>query len=106
MILANILYITLIFVLITDILHFWDNFSPYITKWLTKDKFKQVIDFKLFRCSSCQAFWTNIFYLWVTGQLMIPMILFTVLMSSLTPIFTEAYLTLNKVIMDFFRLFQ
>lgn len=36
MIYINCLLITIIFVIVTDGLHFWDNFSPIISRWMTK----------------------------------------------------------------------
>ena len=64
----DIICILLICVIVTDQLHFWEEFSPYIKSLMTGGKFKSPIKFKLFECSSCQAHWLCLIYLICTGH--------------------------------------
>ena len=74
MIYVNCLLITVIFVIVSDQLQFWNNFSPIISGWLTKGKIKKVIPSKIMTCSTCQSWWVNLVYITVMGYLSIPMI--------------------------------
>ena len=64
----NCLLITLIFVIISDELQFWNNFSPIISRLLTKGTIKKPIPSKIMTCSTCQSWWVNLVncqYLWL-----------------------------------------
>ena len=82
----NCLFITIIWVLILDQLHFWDDFSMMISSWLSGGKIKKPLDWKPFNCSVCMSFWTNLAYIIVTNQFSILMILYIVVLSWSTPI--------------------
>ena len=82
----NCLFITIIWVLILDQLHFWDNFSTMISGWLSGGKIKKPLDWKPFNCSVCMSFWTNLAYIIVTNQFSILMILYILVLSWNTPI--------------------
>ena len=82
----NCLFITIIWVLILDQLHFWDDFSMMISSWLSGGKIKKPLDWKPFNCSVCMSFWTNLAYIIVTNQFSILMILYIVVLSWTTPI--------------------
>ena len=82
----NCLFITIIWVLILDQLHFWDDFSTMISGWLSGGKIKKPLDWKPFSCSTCMSWWTNLVYIIVTNQFSILMILYIVVLSWSTPI--------------------
>ena len=64
----NILLIELIFVIALDVLHFWDEFSPIISGWITKGKVRKVFLDKPLGCSICMSWWTNLIYSICIGQ--------------------------------------
>lgn len=89
MIYINCLLITVIFVIISDQLHFWDNFSPIISGLLTNGKIKKSIPSKILTCSTCQSWWTNLIYIIVMNQFSIPMVAYILGLAFLTPIFND-----------------
>ena len=82
----NCLFITIIWVVILDQLHFWDDITSVISGWLTNGKIKKPITLKPFSCSTCMGWWTNLAYIIITNQFSIPMILYIVVLSWGTPI--------------------
>ena len=82
----NCLFITIIWVVVLDQLHFWDNITSVISGWLTNGKIKKPIQLKPFSCSTCMSWWTNLAYIIVTNQFSILMILYIVVLSWSTPI--------------------
>lgn len=93
----DILSITLITVIVTDQLHFWEDFSPYIKSLMTGGKFKSPIKFKLFECSTCQAHWLCLIYLICTGNFTIINYTLVLIISWMTPIINDL-LTLIKTL--------
>ena len=91
----NCLFITIIWVVVLDQLHFWDDFSTMISSWLSGGKIKKPLDWKPFNCSVCMSFWTNLAYIIVTNQFSILMILYILTLSWGTPIISSI-LTLVK----------
>ena len=91
----NCLFITIIWVLILDQLHFWDDITSVISGWLTNGKIKKPIQLKPFSCSVCMSFWTNLAYIIVTNQFSILMVLYILVLSWGTPIISSI-LTLVK----------
>ena len=102
MIYINILFITIIIVIITDQLEFWNEFSPYIKSILTGGKFKTPIEFKLFQCSTCQSHWINLLYIIILGKFTIGNYLYLLAISYLTPtinlVITLVETSLNNII--------
>lgn len=82
----NCLFITIIWVIILDQLHFWDDITSVISGWMTNGKIKKPITLKPFSCSTCMSFWTNLAYIIVTNQFSILMILYILTLSWTTPI--------------------
>ena len=82
----DIICIVLVCVVVTDELHFWEEFSPYIKKWMTGGKMKSPIDFKLFTCSTCQSHWLCLIYLICTGNFTILNYTIILVLSWTTPI--------------------
>ena len=89
------LLITIIFVIITDQLHFWENFSSSLKSLITKGKFKSPIRCKILECSCCQSWWVNLIYIIIIGKFTIPMIGYILVLSWTTPIISSV-LTLLK----------
>lgn len=102
----NVVWITIMCVLITDVLQFWTNFSPYITKWITKGKFRQAIDFKLFQCSTCQSFWLGLIYIICAGLFSIQNMCIVLLFACCTPIIASVWFTLSDCIMKVINMLQ
>ena len=91
----NCLFIIIIWVVILDQLHFWDDITSVISGWMTNGKIKKPIQLKPFSCSTCMSFWTNLAYIIVTNQFSILMILYILVLSWTTPIISSI-LTLVK----------
>ena len=89
------LLITIIFVIITDQLHFWEEFSSSLKSLITKGKFKSPIRCKILECSCCQSWWVNLIYIIIIGKFTIPMIGYILVLSWTTPIISSV-LTLLK----------
>lgn len=89
MIYINCLLITVIFVIISDQLHFWDNFSSIISGWLTKGAIKKPIPSKIMTCSTCQSWWANLIYIIVTNHFSIPMVAYILGLAYLAPIIND-----------------
>ena len=85
----NCLFITIIWVIILDQLHFWDDITSVISGWMTNGKIKKPITLKPFNCSVCMSWWTNLAYIIVTNQFSILMILYILILSWTTPIISS-----------------
>lgn len=94
----NILCITVICVLISDIIQFWTDFSPYIKMALTKGKIKSPIDFKLFQCSLCQSHWLNLIYILCLGKFTIFNYMVILLLSTATPLIKDTIILITELI--------
>ena len=97
----NCLFITIIWVLILDQLHFWDDFSTMISSWLSGGKIKKPLDWKPFNCSVCMSFWTNLAYIIVTNQFSILMILYIVVLSWGTPMISSILTLVKNLFLKF-----
>ena len=97
----NCLFITIIWVLILDQLHFWDDFSTMISSWLSGGKIKKPLDWKPFNCSTCMSFWTNLAYIIVTNQFSILMILYILTLSWGTPIISSILTLVKNLFLKF-----
>lgn len=89
MIYINCLLITVIFVIISDQLHFWDNFSPIISRMLTNGKISKPIPSKIMTCSTCQSWWVNLIYIILTNHFSIPMVAYILGLAYLAPVIND-----------------
>ncbi len=81
----NVLFITLIFVIALDVLHFWDDFSKLISGWITRGKVHKVFCEKPCGCSTCMSFWTNLIYMIASGNFSVLNILIIIVLAMFTP---------------------
>ena len=91
------LLITIIFVIITDQLHFWEEFSSSIKSLITKGKFKSPIRCKILECSTCQAHWLSLIYLICTGNFTIVNYTIILILSWTTPIINSIFTLLKNL---------
>ena len=91
----DIICIILTTVIITDQLHFFEEFSSSIKSILTRGKFKSPVKFKLWICSCCQAHWLSLIYLICTGNFTITNYTIILILSWSTPMISSV-LTLLK----------
>lgn len=94
----NIFLIVTGFVIVSDILQFWNNFSPIISRLLTKDKINKPVPSKIMTCSTCQGWWTGLLYLILTHHLTIPMVVYTLFVASMAPVIADALRLLTEVL--------
>lgn len=97
----NCLFITIIWVVILDQLHFWDDFSTMISGWLSGGKIKKPLDWKPFNCSTCMSFWTNLAYIIITNQFSILMVLYILTLSWGTPIISSILTLVKNLFLKF-----
>ena len=97
----NCLFITIIWVVVLDQLHFWDDITSVISGWLTNGKIKKPIQLKPFNCSVCMSFWTNLAYIIVTNQFSILMILYILVLSWTTPIISSILTLVKNLFLKF-----
>lgn len=81
----NVLFVTLIFVIALDVLHFWDDFSKIISGWITKGKVHKVFCEKPCGCSTCMSFWANLIYMFISGNFSVLNILIIIVLAMFTP---------------------
>ena len=91
------LLITIIFVIITDQLHFFGEFSSSIKSILTKGKFKSPIRCKILECSCCQSWWVNLIYIIIIGKFTIPMIGYILVLSWSAPLINSIFTLLKNL---------
>ena len=97
----NCLFITIIWVVVLDQLHFWDDITSVISGWLTNGKIKKPIQLKPFSCSVCMSFWTNLAYIIVTNQFSILMVLYILTLSWGTPIISSILTLVKNLFLKF-----
>lgn len=97
----NCLFITIIWIVILDQLHFWDDFSTMISGWLSGGKIKKPLDWKPFNCSTCMSFWTNLAYIIITNQFSILMVLYILTLSWGTPIISSILTLVKNLFLKF-----
>ena len=97
----DIICILLICVIVTDQLHFWEEFSSSIKSILTKGKFKSPIKFKLFECSTCQSHWLCLIYLIYTGHFTILNYTIILVLSWTTPIISSILTLVKNLFLKF-----
>ena len=97
----NCLFITIIWIVILDQLHFWDDFSTMISCWLSGGKIKKPLDWKPFNCSTCMSWWTNLAYIIVTNQFSILMVLYILVLSWGTPIISSILTLVKNLFLKF-----
>ena len=97
----NCLFITIIWVVVLDQLHFWDDITSVISGWLTNGKIKKPIQLKPFNCSVCMSFWTNLAYIIVTNQFSILMVLYILTLSWGTPIISSILTLVKNLFLKF-----
>ena len=97
----NCLFITIIWVVVLDQLHFWDDITSVISGWLTNGKIKKPIQLKPFSCSVCMSWWTNLAYIIVTNQFSILMILYILVLSWTTPIISSILTLVKNLFLKF-----
>ena len=91
------LLITIIFVIITDQLHFWEEFSSSLKSLITKGKFKSPIRCKILECSTCQSWWVNLIYIIIIGNFSIFMIGYILVLSWLAPLINSIFTLLKNL---------
>ena len=97
----NCLFITIIWIIILDQLHFWDDITSVISGWMTNGKIKKPIPLKPFSCSTCMSWWTNLAYIIVTNQFSILMILYILALSWVTPIISSILTLVKNLFLKF-----
>lgn len=89
----DILLLSTICVMVTDISGFFD----YFEEWLGK-KLKAKVQLKILECSLCQTWWLGLLYLIITNQVHIYSIAYTLFIAVQTPIILDTiYLSRDLV---------
>ena len=88
-------------VLVIDQFHFVDEITTIVCGWMTNGKIRKPLHIKPFSCSLCSSFWLNLIYITATHNLTIPMVLYILVLSWLTPVINDI---LTLVIMTIKRI--
>ena len=99
----NCLFITIIWIVILDQLHFWDDFSTMISGWLSGGKITKPLEWKPFNCSTCMSWWTNLAYIIITNQFSILMVLYILTLSWGTPIISSILTLVKNLFLKFIK---
>lgn len=85
-----LLLITIATVIVIDLTDFVDSVKRGIWKWVWKEK-REYRDFSLkpFDCSLCASWWIGLLYLIISGTLTLPLVVYQLFLSYLTPIIKD-----------------
>lgn len=100
----DIICIILITVIITDQLHFFEEFSSSVKSILTRGKFKSPVKFKLWICSCCQAHWLSLIYLICTGNFTIVNYTIILILSWTTPLINSIFTLFKNAVIKFINI--
>jgi len=102
MIYLNLLYITVITVIIIDISGFIPNIEQYIAKWL---KVKNV-HMHLIECSFCINWWLSLLYIIFTNNFTLSNIAYILFLSTLTPVIYSIIITIREKLIEWLSKLQ
>lgn len=102
MIYLNLLYITIITVIIIDISGFIQNIEQYIAKWLNAKN----VHIHLIECSFCVNWWLSLFYIIFTNNFTIPNIAYILFLSTLTPVINTIIITIREKLIEWLSKLQ
>lgn len=94
----NTIYIAIIFTIVTDVLHFWDEFSPNIKSLMTRGILRSPIKSKIMTCSTCQTHWMCLLYLIITGMLSIKNYCWVIFLSAMTPVVAQTFILMKNIL--------
>lgn len=91
--------LTVMMVIVIDLTDFIDSVKQGVWKWVFKDK-RPYKEFRMkpFDCSLCMSFWVGLLYLIIWGQWSLPLMVFQLFLSYLTPIFKDALLLVQTLL--------
>lgn len=104
MTIINLIFIQVITVFIIDLSGFTVSMKSGLKHVFTRGRFSSP-DYRLkpFDCSLCMVFWTCLVYLTVTGNLTIPYITVTVMLSYLTDVCKDMMMTVHDILISIIR---
>lgn len=111
MIILNLLYISIIWVLILDIAGFAHTIDKTLYKIFYRGRaYREDAHFPPFDCSLCLTFWTGLIYLLIIQSLTIPHMLLLLVFACLTPIIKDLFILIKDIVVKLidliYRLFK
>lgn len=111
MMILNLLFISLIWVLILDVAGFAHTIDRTLYKIFYKGRpFRDDAHFKPFDCSLCLTFWSGLLYLIIIHSFTIPYITLLLLFACLTPLEKDIFNLIRDLIIKLidliYRLFK
>lgn len=102
----NCLLVVVAFVIVSDKLHWWENFSPIISGWMTRGKIRKPIPSKLMTCSTCQSWWANLIYLIIINKLSIVNVVYVLFLAYMAPVVSDLLELANDIFKRIFEKLQ
>lgn len=94
----NLLYITVVVVIILDLSGFYEEITTMISKWLSGGKIAKPIYIKPFSCSFCMSHWLNLIYILCLGKFTIFNYMVILLLSTATPLIKDTIILITELI--------
>lgn len=86
-------------VLVIDQFHFVDEITTIISGWMTNGNIKKPIQIKPFSCSLCMSWWINLIYIICMGMFSIPMVVYILFLSWMTPVVNDIFTLIKEIMM-------
>lgn len=102
----NCLLVVVAFVIVSDKLHWWENFSPIISGWMTRGKIRKPIPSKIMTCSTCQSWWANLIYLIIINKLSIVNVAYVLFLAYMAPVVSDLLELANDIFKRIFTKLQ
>ena len=96
MVYINVLIISCICVIVTDLTDFWSFIKKIIWKMMFKNRPYKEFSFKLLDCSLCQTWWLGLICLLVMGQFSLINIGYVLLIAYLTPVLCNFFILVKE----------
>lgn len=91
--------IMVVCVLVIDQFRFVDEITTIISGWITNGHIRKPMDIKPFSCSLCSSFWLNLIYIIATGLFSIPMVVYILFLSWMTPVVNDIFTLVKQTIL-------
>lgn len=94
----DIIWISIIWVVILDISGFMDHFKSWLKRTATRGRMSDSnYSLKPFDCSFCMTFWTGLVYLCITHTISLWMVAYLLLVCSFTPVILMVIITIRDL---------
>ena len=94
----DIIWISIIWVVILDISGFMDNLKSWLKRLATRGRMSDPnYSLKPVDCSFCMTFWSGLLYLWITHTFSLWMVAYLLLICVMTPVIHFVIITIRDI---------